>query len=198
MKIYGLTGNIGTGKSTVAGILERFGAKIIDADKIARDVVKPGKPAWKQIVGHFGRNILNPDRTVNRKKLGKIVFADKNELERLNSFTHPHILEKINESISEYKEDGTEITIIEAALLNRESPLGRKLDGIIAVTAENEIKLERIITRDQISRNEALSRLRSQVSEDEKVKDSDFVLNNSSDIKQLEKQVATLWRSLTD
>lgn len=198
MKIYGLTGNIGTGKSTVAGILERFGAKIIDADKIARDVVKPGKPAWKQIVGHFGRNILNPDRTVNRKKLGKIVFADKNELERLNSFTHPHILEEINESISEYKEDGTEITIIEAALLNRESPLGRKLDGIIAVTAENEIKLERIIKRDQISRDEALSRLVSQVSEDEKVKDSDFVLNNSSDIKQLEKQVATLWRSLTD
>ena len=197
MKIYGLTGNIGTGKSTVAGILEKFGAKIIDADKIARDVVKPGTPAWNRIVSHYGKNILNPDSTLNRKELGEIVFGNREELEKLNSFTHPYILEKIKRLISENRKNGAKVTVIEAALLNRQSPLGRKLDGIIAVTAKNELKVERIRARDHISEDETLSRIKSQVPEDEKIKDADYVINNSSDLKQLEKQVETLWTRLT-
>lgn len=197
MKIYGLTGNIGTGKSTVAKILKNLGANIIDADQIARDVVKPSKPAWNQIVDHFGKEILNPDSTINRKKLGEIVFRDKSKREELNKITHPYILEEIKSWVSESKKTGRPVSFIEAALLKQDSKLGNMLDGVIAVTADRKKQIERIKKRDQITESEAQSRIRSQVMNSEKIEGADFVIINNSNIEELEKEVSHLWNKIT-
>lgn len=198
MKVIGLTGNIACGKSTVARIFERLGAKIIDADEIARRVVEPGKPAWKEIVEAFGDGVLNPDRTVNRKKLGEIIFNDESKRKALNEITHPRIIGRVRELVKLYGNENAPAAIIEAALIVEKGGLKDLIDGLIVVTADEDSQIGRLIERSGYTREEALSRIKSQMPSLEKVKHADYVIENSGTLENAEIQVRALWKKLIE
>lgn len=196
MKIIGLTGNIGSGKSTVAKTFEELGAKVIDADGIARAVVEPGKPALKELISEFGEVILNDDGTLNRKHVADAVFNDEAKRERLNSIIHPRILEQINEYIDKYRADGEEIVIIEAALLVEKRGLINFIDKLIVVSVDRETQIERVVTRDNLGRDEIVSRIESQMSNEDKTRQADFIIDNTKSIENTRNQVEKIWKSL--
>jgi len=196
MKIIGLTGNIGSGKSTVAEMFANLGAKIIDADEIARDVVKPEEPAWKDLVTEFGEEILNNDKNLNRKLLADIVFNNEEKREKLNNIIHPRILEEINRCIDEYRSENAGVVIIEAALLVEKSGLINFIDKLIVVSIDKDSQLRRIKERDKLNSEDILSRIESQLSNDEKIKIADFVIDNTGIIENTEEQVKKIWKDL--
>ncbi|MCH7926828.1 MAG: dephospho-CoA kinase [Candidatus Dadabacteria bacterium] len=196
MKIIGLTGNIACGKSTVAAIFKELGATLIDADKVARDIVGKGNPALGKIINHFGNEILNKDGTLNREKLGSKVFNDKNQRQILNDITHPEIFKEINNLIEKYREEGQKIVIIEAALIIEREKLKKIIDKLIVVSASKDIQIKRLKDRDGFSKEQAILRINSQIPTEEKIKHADFVIHNDSDIKKITKQVETIWKGL--
>jgi len=196
MKVIGLTGNIACGKSVVARMFEELGARVIDADRIARWVVEPGEPAWKEIVERFGNGILNPDRTINRGKLGGVVFKDKEKREELNSITHPRIIERIKELIQEYGKEKVGVVIVEAALIVEKGGMKPLIDDLIVVTADEETQIRRLMERNGFSREEALSRIKSQMPVSEKVKHATYVIDNSGPLEETRKQVEDVWRRI--
>lgn len=196
MLILGLTGGIATGKSLVSGILKELGAYIIDADKIAREVVEPKKAAWLKIVEYFGKDILNEDETINRKELGKIVFDDPIKRKRLEEIIHPEVIEEENRIIEEYRKirpDG--IVVIDAALLV-EAGGYRRVDKLLVVYTRREIQLKRLMERDGLSREEAIKRINSQLPLNRKVKMADFVIDNSIDTENTRSQVIAIFDKL--
>ena len=196
MKVVGLTGNIASGKTEVAKIFKELGAKIIDADQIAREIVKPGEVAWKDICDEFGEEILNSDCRINRVKLGEIVFNDKEKRERLNNITHPRIIERIKGLIKKYKRDNVKVVVIEAALIVEKGGLRNTIDELVVVTADEEGQIKRIIKRDDLKREDAISRLNSQMPVSEKVKHATYVIDNSRNLKETRKQVEEVWEKL--
>jgi dephospho-CoA kinase len=196
MKIIGLTGNIASGKTEVAKIFKELGAKIIDADKIARDVVEPSEPAWQEIVDEFGSDILNSDQSINRKRLGEIIFNDDKKREKLNRITHPRIMIKIKETIDNYEKENVNLVIIEAALIVERGGLLNVIDELIVVSADAETQIERIMTRDGLQRNEALSRMESQMPIPEKAKHAAYIIDNSGSLGKTRRQVKEVWKKL--
>ena len=196
MKIIGLTGNIASGKTEVAKIFKELGAKIIDADKIAREVVEPGEPAWQQIVEEFGGNILNADGSINRKKLGGIVFNDGKKREKLNQITHPSIMTQIKETIDGYKKENAKLVILEAALIVEKGGLLSLIDELIVVSADAETQIARMMTRDRLKRDEALSRMESQMPISEKTKHATYIIDNSGSLGETRKQVEEIWTKI--
>jgi dephospho-CoA kinase len=194
MKVIGLTGNIASGKSSVAAILEELGAKVIDADEVARLVVEPGKPAWREIINRFGKNILEPDGAINRKKLGEFIFNDQEKRKSLNEITHPRIIGMIRELVEEYGKQNTPVVIIEAALIVEKGGLGGLIEGLIVVTSDEESQIKRLMERNEFSREEAESRLGAQMPEQEKVKHADYIIDNSGPIEDTREQVIDLWK----
>ncbi len=197
MKILGLTGNIACGKSTVAAIFKELGATLIDADKVARDIVGKGNPALKKIIKHFGNEILNKDGTLNREKLGRKVFNDKNQRRILNDITHPEIFKEINNLIEKYRSEGQKIVIIEAALIVEREKLIKIIDKLIVVSTSKDIQIKRLKDRDGFSKEQALSRINSQIPIEEKIKHADYVIHNDSDISNIKNQVETIWKDLS-
>jgi len=197
MKIIGLTGNIACGKSTVAAIFKELGATLIDADKVARDIVGKDKPALGKIINHFGNEILNKDGTLNREKLGRKVFNDKNQRQRLNDITHPEIFKEINNLIEKYRSEGKRIVIIEAALIIEREKLKKIIDKLIVVSTSKDIQIKRLKDRDGFSKEQALSRINSQIPTEEKIKHADYVIHNDSDISNIKNQVETIWKDLS-
>ena len=197
MKVIGLTGNIASGKSSVAAILEELGAKVIDADEVARLVVEPGKPAWRDIIDRFGKNILKPDGAINRKKLGEIIFNDGEKRKTLNEITHPRIIGMIRELVEKYGKQNTPVVIIEAALIVEKGGLGGLVEGLIIVTSDEESRIKRLMERNGFSREEAESRLSAQMPEQEKVKHADYVIDNSGPIEGTREQVIDLWKVIS-
>ncbi|MGH7902227.1 MAG: dephospho-CoA kinase [Thermodesulfobacteriota bacterium] len=196
MKVVGLTGNIASGKTEVAKIFKDLGAKIIDADQIAREIVKPGEIAWEEIRREFGDKILNSDRTINRLKLGEIVFKDNEKRERLNNITHPRIIERMKELIKKYKRDNVKVVIIEATLIVEKGGLKDTIDDLIIVTADEEGQIKRIIERDELKRQDAISRINSQMPVSEKVKHATYVIDNSGTLGNTRIQVEEVWEKL--
>ena len=196
MKIIGLTGNIASGKTEVAKIFKELGAKIIDADKIAREVVEPGEPAWQEIAHEFGSNILNSDGSINRKKLGEIIFNDERRRDHLNRITHPRIMTKIKETIDHYKKENVKLVIIEAALIVERGGLLNVIDELIVVSADAETQIERIMTRNGLQRDEALSRMESQMPISEKAKHAAYIIDNSRSLGETRKQVEGIWKKI--
>lgn len=196
MKVIGLTGNIACGKSLVAKMLEEFGAKVIDADRIARIVVERNEPAWREIVEMFGGEILNPDQTINRSKLGEIVFGDEEKRMELNRITHPRIIGRIKELVKEYKKQGVKVVIVEAALIVEGGGLKPLISDLIVVTADEETQIRRLIERNGFSREEAIARIKSQMPLSEKVKHATFVIDNSGTLGETRKQVEEVWRKI--
>ena len=182
--IIGLTGQTGAGKSTVSEIFERSGFALIDADRIARLVVDPGMPCLAELFDFFGDTIRNPDNTLNRKALAKIVFTDRKKLESLNSITHPFITEEIFREINMYHQDGRELILLDAPTLF-ESKASDFCDLIISVLAPPELRCKRIMQRDGISEEAALARMNSQLPEEFFIQHSDYVIRNQSDLAGL-------------
>jgi dephospho-CoA kinase len=175
----GLTGSIGVGKSFVASIFVELGCHVLDADQTAREVVMTGTPGLKALVEAFGDEILNTDGTLDRKRLGALIFADQSQRERLNHILHPFIIVRQDEIMNAWEaEDPDGIGIIDAALMI-ESGGYKRFDKLIVVHCRPEVQLERLMLRDKLSRDEALRRINSQMSQEEKQKFADYLIDTS-------------------
>lgn len=195
MKIIGLTGGIASGKSTVSTILKEMGIEVIDVDVVAREVVAVDTDCWRKIVDAFGQEVLFEDGEINRKKLGNVVFADIEKLNILNSITHPFIIERVKERIGLLTNDvKNKIIVIDAAILI-EMGLNKLVDEIWVVSVDKETQISRLMERDNLSRENALNRIRSQLALDEKVKFATHVIDNSKDIQQVREQIHILVNS---
>ena len=191
----GLTGGIATGKSTVAQLWQERGAAIINADQIAREVVRPGEPALAQIAKVFGQEVLGRDGELERKALARLVFGDPAQLKLLNALTHPPILQLIRERIAEQKAAGVPVIIVEAPLLI-ETGLHRLVDKVVLVTASVETQITRLKERDGLTRAEALARIRSQLPVEEKLRWADYIIDTDLPYSEVVRQVQDLWEEI--
>ena len=192
--LVGLTGGIATGKSTVAEMFKNLGALIIDFDLLARDVVEPGKKSWQLIADFFGDEILNPDSTINRKKLSGIVFNDSFKREKLESFTHPLIWDEFIKQL-EVTVQLKKHAIVQAVIpLLIEGNMHDLFMKKILVYSSPEIQVKRLMTRDGISSKMANKILKSQILIDEKIKYVDFIIKNEGSIVDTAKEVNILWK----
>lgn len=189
MKVIGLTGGIGTGKSTVSDYLEKKGCLIIDADALSREMTQKGKPAVKEIAIAFGNHLVDEDGNLDRKALGKIVFNDKEKLDILQAIITNKVVEYIEESILSLKTDNYDgIVVIDAPLLF-ECGMEHMSDENWLVAADLDVRLERVKKRDGLSEEEILSRINNQMSQEDKEKKSNCVLNNSGSLGELYSQI---------
>ncbi|MGE5283864.1 MAG: dephospho-CoA kinase [Actinomycetota bacterium] len=195
MRVFGLTGNIGSGKSTVAAMLREAGVPVFDADRISREVMAPGGRAYDAVVQAFGREIVREDGAIDRKHLAEIVFSDPASRERLERITHPAILQAMKEAIDVSEREGHRAVVVEATLIFES---GRKglFEAVISVTCDRETAISRLVARDGMSRGQAESRLRAQMDAERKAGASDYVIDNSGDIESTRRQVAALARAL--
>jgi dephospho-CoA kinase len=188
--ILGLTGGFGTGKTTVAGILKAYGARVIDADKIAHSLLKKGTPAYKKIVMNFGRAVQNSDGSINRAKLGAKVFAKESSRKKLNRIMHPEIIKVMMAALRSIKKG---VVVLDAPLL-LEAGLGKIADKLIVVTASRENQMRRIQKSKHISKAQILKRIHSQMPLLDKVRRADFVIDNNGAVSQTRKQVQVIRR----
>ncbi len=196
MLIAGLTGGIATGKSIVASMFEKRGAYVIDFDVLARVVVEPDTPAWKDIVEHFGTSILNDDRTLDRAKLGDIVFADTGKRKILEALIYPRLFEEYSRRIREIGEKDPDAVVLADVPLLIEIGLQSMFEKIIVVYAPRERQIERLIERNGLDRESALNRIKAQMPIDEKLKHADYVVYNSGSVGETEVEVNKVWKAL--
>jgi len=195
VRIFGLTGGIASGKSTVARLLREHGAPIVDADALAREVVEAGSPGLAALVESFGPSILLPDGSLDRGALGAIAFASPEDRKKLEAITHPRIAAAGQEAMAALAEAGETLAFYEAALLV-ENNLQDALNGLIVVSVPVEIQIERLQARDTLNRDDALARLQAQLPLADKLAVADYVIDNSGSQAETAAQVAALWRSL--
>lgn len=188
MKLLGLTGGIASGKSTVAAILRRLGAAIINADELSREVVQPGQEAWKEIVDTFGPAILQEDKTLDRRKLRKIVFDNPEARKKLEAIIHPRVRALAEKKISELAATGSSIIVYEVPLLF-EAQIHLWLRPVILVACDVETQKKRLLERDRLTEAEAQQHLDAQMSLEDKRKLADYVIENNGDLEELERQV---------
>lgn len=186
MKIIGLTGGIGSGKTTVSNILKEWGIIILDADMIAREIVEPGNTALEEIKKEFGLSIIDKYGNLDRKKLGQIVFCNKSNMEKLNNIMHKKIIDEIQDRIEKIKDK--KMVVIDAALLI-ETGVYKIVDEIWVVYISRRQQIERLKIRDNLSEDEINKRIDSQMPIDEKKKYADVVIDNSKDINYLMDQI---------
>ncbi|MCD6152937.1 MAG: dephospho-CoA kinase [Syntrophobacterales bacterium] len=194
----GLTGGIGSGKSTIDRLFSAKGAYIIDFDALTYFVEEPNRQAWKEIVEHFGKKILNADDTINRKKLGEIVFRDRKKLNKLNSIVHPVVINEWQKRIENIRKEKEDAIIISDIPLLIEIGLHNRVDIRILVYISPEEQIKRIIKRDGYSIKKAEYRLNSQMSIDDKIPYADFVINNEGPLKETSKIVDEIWGKLLE
>ena len=191
--MVGLTGGLASGKSTIAKMFEEEGAFLIDADTLARYVVEPGKAAWKDIVQTFGKDIVRSDRTLDREKIGNLVFADPRKLLALTRIVHPRVAReqsRIARSIAEKTQDS--VIVYDAPLLI-EAEAHRRMDRIIVVSTPQHVQLERACRRGGLTRQEAFSRIRLQMPLREKKQYADYVMDGTLPLRRLRKIVKNLY-----
>lgn len=191
-----LTGGIATGKSVVAKFLADHNCYVQSADQVAHNLVNPGRPAWKRILSHFGPGILNPDRTVNRKLLGEIVFSSETERQFLNQVLHPLVLRQKKQAARRLERLGTHKVFVSEAALTIESGFAPFFDRIVVVHCPERVQVERLMKRDAITRSEARKRIRSQMPAAEKIKHADYLIDTSGSPAETLDQAEHLYRSL--
>ena len=196
MLILGLTGNIGCGKSSLSKILMQNNIDVIDADIISRNIFED-KELLNLVFENFGENIKNLDGSLNRKALGNIVFNDDQKLVILNGLSHPKIKEKILNKINEIRNIGKSLVVIDAALLIEGGYLDI-LDKLIVITCKESIQISRIQLRDNLTKEQAISRMNSQMSQDEKIKYADYIIDNSGDTNNLKHKAEELIRYMKE
>lgn len=190
MLVLGLTGNIGCGKSSVSTIFMENNIKIVDADIVARQIFDD-KGLLNEVFSTFGESIKNQDGSLNRRALGNIVFNDDQKLIALNNLTHPKIKQKILSQVEEYKNQGEKIVVIDAALLIEDDYIPY-IQKLILITCREDIQINRIISRDNCTKEEAISRINSQMSQEDKKKFADYIIDNSNSFEELQEKVLEL------
>ena len=194
--LVGLTGGIATGKSTVSAILRQLGGEIIDADRLARDVVEPGQPAWTEIVAEFGQDVVTAEGALDRKKLGAIVFANPERRRRLEAITHPAIRERFLARLDELAERGfTGIVVFDAAVMI-ESGNYKNMDRLVVVVTDEATQMARLRGRDGTDDAEGRRKIASQMPLAEKAKLADYVIDNSGDRDATAEQVRRVFAAL--
>lgn len=192
----GLTGSIAVGKSFVTSIFSGLGCHTLDADVTAREVVLPGSPGLEAVAQSFGRDVLNGDGTLNRQRLGELVFADNAQREKLNHILHPFIIARQDEIMREWERDDPQgIGIIDAALMI-ESGGYRRFDKLIVVHCRPEVQLERLMLRNALSRDEAQARIDSQMPQEEKQRFADYLIDTSDGFEPTQKRTIEVYNEL--
>ena len=189
--VLALTGGIATGKSTADQFFKKQNIPIVDCDKIAHDLMKPKNASWQVIKDNFGGEYLNDDQTINRKKLGQLVFSDKSALNKLNQLTHPLIFDKTIQKIESYQNE--DMVILDAPVYF-ESGWDKKniADGILVITLPETVQIDRLKHRNNLTDEEARMRIKSQIPLDKKIQLADFVIENTGTIKELESKLEQL------
>ncbi len=194
--LVGLTGGIGTGKSTVSRMFRDLGCLIVDADLLARQVVEPGEPAYDKIVAEFGKQILEADGRIDRKKLGALVFSDPARRKRLEGFTHPEIRQRQAGVLAELVSEGFEGLVVFDAALLVETGGAQNMDRLVVVSANEATQLKRLVLRDGISEAEARRKLGSQMPLALKVRQAHYVVDNSGTREETLRQVRNVYQAL--
>jgi len=190
--IIGLTGSFGSGKSTIAGFFQSFGAKVVDADRIARNLILPGRVCYGEIVKYFGKGILNSRGNISRKKLSGIVFTDNKLLARLNKIVHPQVIKVIRKEI---QRAAGKIIILDVPLLF-ESHLDKLADKIIVVKLDKRKQINRLLKKTSLNEDDILRRISAQMSLSEKLRRADFIIDNNRTTREAKKEVEKIWRLL--
>ena len=192
MLVIGLTGSIGTGKSEAARYLAQLGAEVIDADQVGHEAYTPQSEAWHNVVGAFGKEILDSNGEVDRKKLGAIVFSNQDQLSRLNQIMHPLMARMVAEEIEDLRGQGVEVAVVEAALLFEAG--WDSLVGEVWVTDSSEdLVIQRLSERNGLTKEEARKRISSQMDRSERLSRADLVIDNSGDIAAMESTIDEMW-----
>lgn len=196
--VIGLTGGIACGKSTVARTLKSKDAIIIDADRESKQLMKAGSPIWTKLIAEFGREILNPDNTINRRRLGNMVFGDGYKLKKLNSIVHPGVIEQIAGKIRRYKEEGRWPAIVLDAPLLYEVGAEKLVDFTWVVAVDRQTQINRLLARDKITHEQASQRIEAQMPLEEKVARADAVINNTGSRRATREMVYDLWNQFVE
>jgi dephospho-CoA kinase len=191
VKLVGLTGGIASGKSTVAAILRRLGAEIINADELAREVVEPGRKAWQVIVATFGSGILQEDQAIDRRKLREVIFNDPQARKKLEAIIHPRVRALAEEKIRAFEAAGSALVVYEVPLLF-EALIHHWIRPVILVACDIETQKSRLKGRDRLSDAEAQRHIEAQMSLEEKRKLADYTIENNGTLAELEAQVKAI------
>ncbi len=194
-KVIGLTGGIGSGKSTVSQFLAKLGAVILDADKVGHEAFKPNTRAWHAVVSAFGKQIISPSGEIDRKKLGEIVFSNPASLSRLNQIMHPRMYDMVKAKIEEYRRQGVDVVVLEAAILI-EANWTSLVDEIWVTVVSEATVLERLKKQRGLEEEQTLARMRSQLSTEVQLKYADVVINNDGNLDEVKAKVKELWERL--
>lgn len=195
MKIIGITGGIGSGKTEVAKIFKKLGAKIISGDEIGKEVVEKNRSVLKKLVKIFGEGILNRNKKLNRRKLGKIAFSSIENRDKLNTIVHPYLLSNLKKQIKEHRKKGPGVVIVDAALII-EWGLQKELDYLILVESSFQNRIKRLKEYSGYSQKEAINRIKAQIKDRTRRKYADYVIRNDKDLKELKRKVLFLWERL--
>jgi dephospho-CoA kinase len=194
-RVIGLTGGIGSGKSTVSRFLAELGAAVIDADKIGHEVYRPDTDTWRKLVKTFGRGILTADNTIDRKKLGAIVFSNEEELKRLNAIIHPQITEVIKKQIDDYRRKEAKVIVLDAPVL-LEAHAKNLVDEVWVVVADEENVIKRAVARTGLREEQIRDRIRAQMSKTERIKNAQVIIYNDGTPEDLRGKIKNLWEQI--
>ncbi|MEE9122831.1 MAG: dephospho-CoA kinase [Syntrophobacteria bacterium] len=192
----GLTGGIASGKSTVSEAFAQLGAKVLDADEVAREVVLPGQPAWLELQQVFGPEFFLPDGKLNRSKLRRLVFADPEKRSKLNAIVHPEVMKEINRRFEQLTTSAQDAVVVVDVPLLLEVGVAHRFDRVIVVYVEKSVQIKRLRQRDGLSMEGARQALSTQMVLDKKVEQADYVIDNSGTRDETQAQVGKVWESL--
>lgn len=195
MKVIGLTGGIGSGKSTVSRFLAELGAVVIDADRVGHEAFKAGTGLWREVVAAFGKQVLAPGGDIDRKKLGEMVFDDPDSLARLNRIMHPRMYDTVKAQIEEYRRQGVDVVVLEVILLI-EAGWTSLVDEVWVTVAPEDAVVEHLKQQRGLNEAQIRARINSQLPVEERVKHADVVIRNDGSLAELRDRVEELWRGL--
>ena len=196
MKIIGLTGGIATGKSIVASVFRELGAILLDADVIARLVVLPHQPAWEDIVEFFGPQVVNEDESLNRAKIGEIVYNNPDSLTELNRITHPRIMQHYKDELRRIKTEQPDAVVVLEVPLLYETNMDKLCQQVVVVYVDRETQIKRLMKRDNISYADAVKRVDAQMPMDEKVRRADFVIDNRGSMEETKEKATKYYNEI--
>jgi len=192
MKVIGLTGGIGSGKSTVSQLLHELGAVVLDADKVGHEAYQPNTETWLEVVSAFGRQILTSSGEIDRRVLSQIVFSDPESLARLNQIVHPRMYEMMKNQIDEFRRQRVKVVVLEAAIL-LEAGWTPLVDEVWVTVAPEQEVVKRTVERNGSSEEQVIARIRSQLSSEERAGRADVIINNDGSIDELKVKIKELW-----
>ena len=188
MLVIGLTGGIGSGKTTVSGFLEELGAEVIDADKVGHVTYLPDMPAWRDLIDTWGEDLLQPSREVDRKKLGAIVFSDPANLEKLNSIVHPRMRDIMNDRIEAFRGEGKQVVVVDAAILI-EAKWTSLVDEVWVTAAPEDVVVQRVMARNGWDEEQVRSRMASQMPAEERQSYAQVVIDTNASLDEVRERV---------